>query len=584
MTTCLLVVRGFRRIPALGQPKASNRRFLAFLTLVLFSSRISYTRFLLFLTLGKAGGSFLRRKRSILLTIVLLLGSFLTYTVKKIFDYSAAPGKEKESDFVYPLNPDQEKPTVLKMEPKAPALTLAQTGGFINDASHLNKTAIYGVVRVASEDDIRSALKFARENNLKVTCAGQQHSMGGQAFSHGGLVLDLRDFNRVVLDKEHKTVKIESGARWWQVQQLLDQQGLSVKAMQSINIFSVGGTLSVNAHGIDPAPGQVAPTVRSLRVMLSNGEVVQASPTANTDLFRHVLGGYGLFGVILDAELGIVDNEMYSRTTEYMDYKDFPKYYRAQIENHGDIGLAYGRLSVAPQSFLRETAVHSYTKVAFGGPLPSLKPAQHDTLDRFIINLSKTGGFGRWVRWMLEKHVEAHIHDCVTRNQAMNQKEPCLVARNAEMYDNMAYLKNRLPDTDILQEYFIPYDRMPEFVDSLRDVVQRNHANLLNVTIRTVHRDAVTALPYAKEDMFGFVLYFNVRFNPKENEILRKTTVDLIDAAQKTGGTYYLPYQLFYSREQLHRAYPEIDDFFSAKKKYDPIGLFSNKFYEEYGM
>jgi hypothetical protein len=71
------------------------------------------------------------------------------------------------------------------------------------------------------------------------------------------------------------------------------------------------------------------------------------------------------------------------------------------------------------------------------------------------------------------------------------------------------------------------FDGMPEFVDGLHEVVQRNQANLLKVTIRTVHKDTVTALPYAKEDMFGFVLYFNVGFNEHDNEIL-----------QKTGGTY----------------------------------------------
>jgi len=30
------------------------------------------------------------------------------------------------------------------------------------------------------------------------------------------------------------------------------------------------------------------------------------------------------------------------------------------------------------------------------------------------------------------------------------------------------------------------------------------------------------------------------------------------------------------------QAYPEIGDFFATKKKYDPVGLFSNKFYEKY--
>ena len=151
------------------------------------------------------------------------------------------------------------------------------------------------------------------------------------------------------------------------------------------------------------------------------------------------------------------------------------------------------------------------------------------------------------------------------------------------MYDDMAYLKNRLPDTDILQEYFVAYDRMPEFVDRLRSVVQRNKTNLLNVTIRIVHKDDVSALPYAKEDMFAFVLYFNVGFDTRDNEILKKTTSDLIDATQLLGGTYYLPYQLFYSKEQLRKSYPEIDNFFAEKRRYDQDELFSNKFYEKYG-
>lgn len=527
----------------------------------------------------------MRRRRSLLWAVVLAIAGFLTASTRKIYEYGAAPDREKESDFVFPPDPTQVRATTILVEPKSPPVVFRQISGFTNDASHLNKTAIYGIVRITNEADISNALQFARERNLKITCAGQQHSMGGHTFTHGGLVLDLRDFKRITLDKEHKKVNVQSGARWWQLQRLLDTEGLSVKSMQSINIFSIGGSLSVNGHGIDPMPGQIAPTVRSMRVMLGDGKIVTASPTENAELFHHVLGGYGLFGVILDVDLDIVNNEMYSRRAVYMDFKEYPAYYRKHIESNPAIGLVFGRLSVSPGSFLRETAVHVYSKTQFDGTLPELNPGRYENLDRFIINFSKTGGMGRWLRWTLEKYVEPHLHACVTRNQAMSQKDPvCLVSRNEEMYDDMAYLKNRLRDADILQEYFIPYDRMPEFVDNLRDTVQRNRANLLNVTIRTVHKDSVTAIPYAKEDMFGFVLYFNVKFNDRENEILEKTTTELIDAAERAGGTYYLPYQLFYSREQLRKAYPEVDDFFASKKKYDPIGLFSNKFYEKYGI
>jgi FAD/FMN-containing dehydrogenase len=523
------------------------------------------------------------RKRSIVISL-LLVGVSLLWGARKVFDYAAAPEKDKESNFVFPPNTEQGKPTTLRIESQQTRVAFNQLGGFTNDASHLNRTAVYGIIRPKTEEEIRTALQFARENHLKVTCAGQQHSMGGQTFTHGGLVLDLRDFNRITLDKERRTVNLQSGARWWQLQQALDKEGLSVKAVQSINIFSVGGTLSVNAHGIDPSPGPIAPTVKRLRVMQSDGSIVTASPTEHEELFRHVLGGYGLFGVILDVDLGVVSNEMYEREAVYMDYKDFPEYYRAKIEGNDQVGLTFGRLSVAPQTYLRETAVHVYKKTPFEGELPAMKPAEYNALGRFVINFSKTGGIGRWFRWTLEKNVEPHLHSCVTRNQAMSQKEACLVTRNQEMYDDMAYLKNRLRDTDILQEYFVPYDRMPEFVDGLREVVQRNNANLLNVTIRTVHKDSITALSYAKQDMFGFVLYFNVKFNEQDNEILRKTTVELVDVAHRAGGTYYLPYQLFYSQAQLNAAYPEFKEFLQAKRKYDPDELFTNNFYERYKM
>jgi len=144
--------------------------------------------------------------------MVLVTASFFVLSAKKIFDYAAAPDKEKESDFVFPPDSDQQKPTVLKQSPSSPPFR--QVGGFTSDASHLNKTAIYGIVNVTNENDIRAALQFARENNLKVTCAGQQHSMGGQTFSPGGLVLDLRNFNRMKLDKEHMRINVQTGARW----------------------------------------------------------------------------------------------------------------------------------------------------------------------------------------------------------------------------------------------------------------------------------------------------------------------------------------------------------------------------------
>ena len=145
--------------------------------------------------------------------MALVVASFIVVSARKIYEYAAAPDKDKESNFVFPYNSEQ-KPTILIAEPKAQPITFKQTGGFTNDASHLNQTAIYGVINIKREDDIRNALQYARENKLKITCAGQQHSMGGQTFTHGGLLLDLREFNRITrAAKAHLPSRFEFCAR-----------------------------------------------------------------------------------------------------------------------------------------------------------------------------------------------------------------------------------------------------------------------------------------------------------------------------------------------------------------------------------
>jgi FAD/FMN-containing dehydrogenase len=61
-------------------------------------------------------------------------------------------------------------------------------------------------------------------------------------------------------------------------------------------------------------------------------------------------------------------------------------------------------------------------------------------------------------------------------------------------------------------------------------------------------------------------------------------TRTLIAHALDRGGTFYLPYQQHYSRDELARAYPMFDAFFNLKRRVDPGQLFMNSFYARYGV
>src|SRR6185312_2404048 len=92
------------------------------------------------------------KQNRVWISLIILLGLGI-FTGKKIYDYAAAPTQPKNCDYIYPENADQTKPTNISIQPNSPPINLEQKGGVINDASCLNKTAVYGVVKVTSEQD-----------------------------------------------------------------------------------------------------------------------------------------------------------------------------------------------------------------------------------------------------------------------------------------------------------------------------------------------------------------------------------------------------------------------------------------------
>ncbi|HYY72322.1 MAG TPA: FAD-dependent oxidoreductase, partial [Candidatus Bathyarchaeia archaeon] len=142
---------------------------------------------------------------------------------------------------------------------------------------------------------IREILDQARKRNLPVSLMGTTHNLGGHAFLDGAVALDLKRFDQVVsLDVPGKQITVQSGITWEKTQNAVNPLGLAVKAMQSDNNFTVGGSLSANAHGRDLQFSTVIQSVLGFRIMLADGSIVHVSRSENSKLFRLAIGGYGM--------------------------------------------------------------------------------------------------------------------------------------------------------------------------------------------------------------------------------------------------------------------------------------------------
>jgi FAD/FMN-containing dehydrogenase len=142
--------------------------------------------------------------------------------------------------------------------------------------------------------------------------------------------------------------------------------------------------------------------------------------------------------------------------------------------------------------------------------------------------------------------------------------------------------RTRAVSTYVLQEYFIPERGFLRFAGSMVRLLRRRGVDALNVSIRHSPADRVSMLPWAREEVFSFVLYYKQRTWTGARERVAEWTRELVELALRHGGRYYLPYQLHASVAQFARAYPEADQLRRIKRAVDPAGKFSNELWRKY--
>jgi len=459
-----------------------------------------------------------------------------------------------------------------------PASLPAGQPGQVNDASRLNSTGMSETIAVktdmaAAEDQLRELLKRAARENRKVAVAGARHSMGGHTIYPGGIAIDMLPFSQMELDETTDILHVGSGAKWEQILPYLNERGKSVAVMQSNNSFSVGGSISVNCHGWQTGKPPIASTVKSFRLMLADGTVVACSRSENTELFSLVLGGYGLFGIILDVDLWVVPNLPLQLERFETSIASYAKTQAAETAANSGAVLAYGRLDVSAANTMKGALLNVWSAAADATATTApIKGAGMAELQRAIFRGSVGNDYGKDLRWWAERNLGPWISsETASRND--------LLSVGVELFQNRS-----ATDTDILHEYFIPPDEFDEFVETANSIISNNNADLLNVTVRDVEPDEDTYLRYAPEPRLCLVMLFNQQITAQGEAAMEKLTRQLIDAALDSGGSYYLPYRLHGTQEQIRHGYPMLDKFFEKKRQYDPQEIFQNEFYRKYAL
>ncbi len=444
----------------------------------------------------------------------------------------------------------------------------SESRALVNDITGLNPIQVATILEPKTVDAIKQAVKLHKG---PISIGGGRYSMGGQTATENALQIDMRSLNRILkLDPKERTMTVQAGIRWRDIQDEIDKHDLAIRIMQTYSNFTVGGSLSVNAHGRYIGEGPLVRSVDSIKIVLADGSEWTASPTVNPELFFAAIGGYGGIGVITEATLKLVPNEKISRETTTLKVKDYRKYFKDHIRDNSKVVLHNGDLYPP-----RYEEVGLETWVRTDKPLTTqarlIPRDQKYWLEPNAISAISSLPFGAELR--------SKVLDPLIRSKEL------VVWRNHEASYDVGQLEPTTPRllfTYVLQEYFIPVDQFDAFVPRMAHVFQKHDVNVINVSIRHALPDPGTLLAWAPREVFSFVVYYKQGTSDAARSQVARWTREMIEEALALGGAYYLPYQIHATPEQFRKAYPGHAAFFKVKKQYDPTNKFRNRLWDAY--
>ena len=154
------------------------------------------------------------------------------------------------------------------------------------------------IAQCADVADVMAAVNFGRKHGMLTAIRGGGHSAGGLGICHDGLVVDLSPMKGVRVDPSARTVRVEGGCVWADVDHATHAFGMATPGGTIASTGVAGLTLGGGIGHLTRTHGLTIDNLLGVDMVLADGSFVTADAEENSDLFWAVRGGGGNFGVV----------------------------------------------------------------------------------------------------------------------------------------------------------------------------------------------------------------------------------------------------------------------------------------------
>ena len=197
-------------------------------------------------------------------------------------------------------------------------------------AAHLHSFGLVGGPSPRAIDPAEGErLLRGREAGLNAILAyGNGRSYGDSCLNGLGTQIDMRARNRIIdFDPQSGLLKAEAGTMLSDIIDHVRPHGFFPAVVPGTRFITLGGAIANDVHGKNHhRRGTFGCHVESLTLLRSDGVYHRCSATHNTELYRATIGGLGLTGLILSAEvrmMKVASTDVDERVTRFRDLAEY---------------------------------------------------------------------------------------------------------------------------------------------------------------------------------------------------------------------------------------------------------------------
>ncbi len=434
------------------------------------------------------------------------------------------------------------------------------------------------VISTNDPQSIRDAVNGA--NDRGVIARGLGRSYGAAAQNAGGRVIEMANESDPLgidadLDPVSGILEVGAGVSIDSILRMCVPRGWFIPVTPGTRFVTVGGAISSDVHGknhhIDGSFGQ---HVRSMTVLLANGDIVDLSPENNPTWFWATVGGMGLTGIILRATIAMLPIESSKVRVETERLANFEAVCEAMSSDGADDDYRYSvcwvDLLATGSSMGR--GVLTRGDHASASEVDSDDPCAYDP--RLNVSAPSWVPNGLLNKFSIKVFNEAWYRKAPSKRHVGIESIPAFfhpldgVNKWNRLYGSQGFIQ---------YQFIVPLER----TDVLRKVIETFSAAGVGSFLAVLKRMGPQNLAPMSFPTEGWTLTLDIAAGIKGlAELLAKVDSMVLDA----GGRHYLAKDSHVSPLAVRRGYPRLEEWMNVQREMDPSGVWRSDLARRLGL